>query len=151
MDMSGMELMTRTFSVPFTHRVIFTRRVAGAGNPALDEALGDSRLAMLVVEDAVAAAWPDLVAELSARLGARMAGAAMVLPGGEACKQDESVYRAKWRRCMNAGLTGTARWWRLVVARFWMRRALPPPWRTAACGRCGCRQRYCRRRIPGWA
>ena len=80
--------------MPFTHRVIFTCGVAGAGNPALDEALGDSRLAMLVVEDAVAAAWPGLAAELSARLGARLAGAAMVLPGGEACKQDESVYRA---------------------------------------------------------
>ena len=58
MDMGRMELMTRTFLVPFTHRVIFTRGVAGAGNPALDEAVGDSRLAMLVVEDAVASAWP---------------------------------------------------------------------------------------------
>ncbi len=86
-------LFTRVFQVAFTHRVFFDRRVTDPANPTLDQALGSTRRALITIEENVHIAHPDYAACLAAKLGPRSAGSVLVLPGGEACKHDESVYQ----------------------------------------------------------
>ena len=92
------------FQIPvsFKHRIVFTRDVFGAGLKNLadlfaDEA--DEKRGLILIEDAVAHAWPGL--ESSAREGFRSIGFEIadlaVLPGGERVKADDALAREVWR------------------------------------------------------
>lgn len=91
------------FQIPvtFKHRVVFTRGAFDPGNAELLEILaeGRGRRALVLIEEAVAAAWPELVPQI----GAYFAGGAVelrgihVLPGGEAVKADDLLAREVWK------------------------------------------------------
>jgi len=91
------------FQIPvtFKHRVVFTRDAFAPGNPELAAILreGGGRRVLVLVEEAVAAAWPRLAAEIDAyfsRLDIDFRGI-QVLPGGEAVKADDPWVREVWR------------------------------------------------------
>ena len=90
------------FRIPvvFNHRIIFTRHAFAAGNPVLADLLreGGGHRAIALVEETVAAAWPDLAAAIKsclANLDLDFCGTA-VLPGGELVKADDSLVRRVW-------------------------------------------------------
>lgn len=90
------------FEIPvvFHHRIVFTRGVFAAGNPVLAEllALAGGRRVLVLVEDAVAAAWPGLVESIDAYfrpLALEHCGT-QVHPGGEAVKADDSLVVRLW-------------------------------------------------------
>lgn len=89
-----MSLLSHPIQLTFTHRVFFTRAVDAADNPVFDEAMAGTRRALLVIEAAVHAAHPGFAAALADKLGPRLAAPPIVLPGGEACKQSDAVYRS---------------------------------------------------------
>jgi len=84
------------FSVDFVHRVVFTRGLFQPGNPTLVQTLrgGASGLAVFV-DSGVAAAMPQLESQLNSMLSAAESApelrAFLVVPGGEACKNDRTV------------------------------------------------------------
>lgn len=91
------------FEIPviFTHRVIFTREAFSPENPALREVLeeGGGKRVMVILEEAVAGAWPGLAGEIDKyfeALDLDFRGSRMY-PGGEACKGDEGLVREVWR------------------------------------------------------
>jgi 3-dehydroquinate synthase len=91
------------FQIPvtFKHRVVFTRNAFGPDNLELAEILreGAGRRALVMVEAAVAGAWPNLAAEIEAyfgRLDLEFRGI-QVLPGGEAVKADDRWVREAWK------------------------------------------------------
>ena len=93
-----MEALSHRIRIDFDHRVFFTRAVAEAANPTLDEALGSTERVLAVVEQAVDAAHPGWGGKLAARLGHRLVSErARVLPGGEECKNDDRL----WRKIMH--------------------------------------------------
>ena len=90
------------FQIPvtFKHRVCFTRDAFGPANPMLGEILveGGGRRVLVLVEEAVAQAWPDLPKKIEtyfADLGFDWRGL-HVLPGGEAVKADDALVRRIW-------------------------------------------------------
>ena len=92
------------FQIPLTfkHRIVFTRDAFGAGLQDLAglfaDAAGEKR-GLILIEDAVARAWPGL--ESAAREGMRSIGFEIadhaVLPGGEQVKSDDALVREVWR------------------------------------------------------
>ncbi|MEI6175329.1 MAG: 3-dehydroquinate synthase [Verrucomicrobiota bacterium] len=90
------------FQIPvtFKHRVVFTRNVFSPENPELREILeeGGGRRALVLIEAAVAAAWPHLALEIEAYLATLdlEPRGIHVLPGGEAVKADDSRVREVW-------------------------------------------------------
>jgi 3-dehydroquinate synthase len=92
------------FQIPlsFKHRIVFTRDVFGAGLRDLADlfadAVGEMR-GLILIEDAVARAWPGL--ESGAGQGMRSIGFEIadlaVLPGGEKVKSDDALLREVWR------------------------------------------------------
>ncbi len=90
------ELLQRTITVPFQHRVYFTHAVFSADNPLLADlllpALGkEPAKALLVVDAGVARAFPRLTAEASAYFSretcpARLVRPPVLIPGGETTK-----------------------------------------------------------------
>lgn len=90
------------FQIPvsFKHRVVFTRDAFGMGSGELSAILreGGGSKALVFVEEAVAAAWPELADEIEAFLVAESmdCGGVFVLPGGEAVKADDSLARDVW-------------------------------------------------------
>jgi 3-dehydroquinate synthase len=98
------------FQIPvtFKHRVVFTRNAFAPENPELAAILreGGGRRALVVIEEAVAAAWPGLQEEITAcfqSLPARLAGISL-MPGGETVKADETCVRRTWERIASAHL-----------------------------------------------
>ncbi|RPJ35745.1 MAG: 3-dehydroquinate synthase [Verrucomicrobiaceae bacterium] len=90
------------FQIPvtFKHRVVFTRDAFAPENPELAAILreGGGRRALGLVEKPVAAAWPELEAEITryfAGLDVELA-AVHLLPGGESIKADDSWVRESW-------------------------------------------------------
>lgn len=91
------------FSVPFVHRLRFTRNVFDAANHVLADVLGEPangphRL-LVCLDEGVAGAWPRLPQRIAGYMRAhrdRMALAAEVLivRGGEAAKNDRRVFEA---------------------------------------------------------
>lgn len=84
------------FHIPvvFKHRVVFTRNVFDPDNPELGEILaeGGGRKALVLIEEAVATAWPHLATSIHSyfeTLAIELRGI-HVLPGGEASKADDS-------------------------------------------------------------
>lgn len=98
------------FQIPvtFKHRVVFTRNAFAAENPELARILreGGGRRALVLVEEAVAAAWPHLVAEVEqyfSETDVEFRGL-HVLPGGEPVKADDHRVRETWTRIDSAHL-----------------------------------------------
>ncbi len=94
-----------------THRVLFTRDVFAPDNPVLGELLevgGEKRPRLLVfVDDQVAAARPDLIAQIGAHAVAHagtleLASPPVLLPGGERCKNDFRLVERCWRAINDA-------------------------------------------------
>lgn len=91
------------FQIPvtFKHRVVFTRNAFAPENPELATILreGGGRRVLVLVDDAVAAAWPGLAAEIEGyfkNLDIDFRGI-QVLPGGEPIKADEQWVREVWK------------------------------------------------------
>ncbi len=91
------------FQIPvsFKHRVCFTRDAFAPDNRLLAELLeeGGGRRVLVLVEDAVFSAWPELkrrVGEYFADLGFNWRGL-RVLPGGEGVKADDALVREVWQ------------------------------------------------------
>lgn len=98
------------FQIPvtFKHRVVFTRNAFAAENPELAGLLseGGGRRALVLMEEAVAAAWPGLAPEIEAYLtrpDLEFRGI-HVLPGGETIKADEAQVRKTWKMIDSAHL-----------------------------------------------
>lgn len=90
------------FQIPvhFKHRLCFTRDAFGAANRCLAEILaeGGGRRVLVTIEENVAAARPGLTERIEAYfadLGFDWRGL-MVLPGGEAVKNDDRLVRRVW-------------------------------------------------------
>ena len=85
----------------YHHRVLFTRRAFAPDNREVAELLqaGGGRKAVVVIEDAVAAAWPDLAGEIAAYFaGLDLAlGGTYRFPGGEEVKADDSLTGQIWQ------------------------------------------------------
>jgi 3-dehydroquinate synthase len=83
------------FSVPFRHRVTFTRGVLEPSNPSLAEALAGSGRCVAFVDEGVSRSHPELGARLGAYLRAHpgMPSLACVesVGGGERCKRSMEV------------------------------------------------------------
>lgn len=91
------------FQIPLTfkHRIVFTRDAFGAGLRDLADLFADAageKRGLILIEDAVARAWPGL--ESGAREGLRSIGFEIaglaVLPGGEQVKSDDALVREVW-------------------------------------------------------
>lgn len=62
----------------------------------LGKALEDSRLALVLMEDAVAAARPELGEVLRTALGEKLAANPLIVPGGESAKRGQRVLQLCW-------------------------------------------------------
>ncbi len=100
---SSAPMSRHDFQIPvtFKHRVVFTRDAFAPQQTDLAEILreGGGRRALVLIEAAVAAAWPGLLEEVStffARQELDYRGA-HILPGGEPVKADDSGVRETWR------------------------------------------------------
>lgn len=110
------QVHAQRISVPFEYPVYFTERIFSPDNPDLREAMtarepGRRHRMLVVVDGGVAEAWPglgeDIAAYAAAHAGAlSLAGAAepVVIPGGEACKNDPAVAEALWARLDALGI-----------------------------------------------
>nr|MCU0780149.1 3-dehydroquinate synthase [Akkermansiaceae bacterium] len=91
------------FEIPvvFHHRVLFTRRAFAPDNRAVAELLlaGGGRKAVVVIEDAVAAAWPELAADIAVYFGGLKVALSGTyrFPGGEEVKADDSLTGQLWQ------------------------------------------------------
>jgi 3-dehydroquinate synthase len=92
------------FQIPvvFKHRIVFTRNAFATENSELARILreGNGRRALVIIEQAVATAWPHLAAEVEAyfrETEVEFRGI-HVLPGGEAVKADDHWVRETWTR-----------------------------------------------------
>ena len=98
------------FQIPvtFKHRIVFTRNAFAPENPELAKILreGGGRRALVIVEEAVAAAWPQLAEEAGSYFGGTEVDlrGIHVLPGGEAVKADDHCVREAWQLIETAHL-----------------------------------------------
>ena len=90
------------FQIPvtFKHRIVFTRNAFSPENRELASILGEGggRRALVLVDEAVAAAWPDLAAQITdyfSGLDVEFRGI-RTLPGGEPIKADDKWVREVW-------------------------------------------------------
>ena len=107
-------MLERTIRLEHTHRILFTRDVFATGNPLLRDLLqlegrGEPARMLVFIDQHVASARPDLVDEIRsyARTQAdfiSLAADPIVLPGGEACKNDFSLVERCWQAMQQAGL-----------------------------------------------
>ena len=103
---------TVPFSVPFTHRLLFTRDVLGDDAESLLDVLepGEARVRVLLVVDAgVSAGDADLLPRLDRFLKRHadrleLVGPVVEVAGGEACKNDPRVVDGLLRRINDADL-----------------------------------------------
>src|SRR3977135_3090744 len=99
--LAGMRVHLQTISVPFEYPVYFTRDVFAPDNRALADAItrkepGRRHRLLVVVDDGVAAAWPDLAATIARYVECHadvlaLATAPVVIAGGERSKNDPAV------------------------------------------------------------
>ncbi|GHC11595.1 3-dehydroquinate synthase [Cerasicoccus arenae] len=96
----------------FAHRILFTENALQLGNPTLEEALrgdaveaGESLRVFACIDDGLRASFPNLANELTGALESMQDGATpvelvappMMIPGGEACKNDWSIVEQLWK------------------------------------------------------
>ncbi len=91
------------FQIPVTfhHRVVFTRNAFHPENPALATLLheGGGRRALVVLEEAVATAWPNLTTEITDYFThiPIACPTIQIMPGGEPIKADDRSVRDVWK------------------------------------------------------
>ena len=101
------------FTMDYVHRLRFTSDVLDPANPVLREVLAKTedspgRLAV-VVDQGVAEAWPGLCERIEdyvtdALDWMTLAAPVQIVPGGEACKNDWSVYESVARTIHDAAI-----------------------------------------------
>lgn len=107
-------MLEKPIRLEYTHRILFTREVFAPANPTihelllLDQPVKVPRV-LVFVDDQVAAANPDLPEAIRAYARAHaevvdLAGAPVLLPGGEPCKNDFGLVQQCWQAIHDAGL-----------------------------------------------
>jgi 3-dehydroquinate synthase len=108
-------MLERTFKVEYAQRVLFTRDMFGPENHVLRDLLASARegdrvtKALVFVDSHVAEARPDLLPALEAYAAAHskvfsLAAPAVIVPGGEACKNDFAIVQQCWEAISEACL-----------------------------------------------
>lgn len=105
------------FTVPFAYDIVFTRNLLDPANPALRDAIAQSRVAngarpsrmLIVLDDGVAAHHPALASELKDYAvhhadAIELAGEPIEIPGGETCKNDVRQLETLWRNIDARGI-----------------------------------------------
>jgi 3-dehydroquinate synthase len=104
----------RTISVHFAHRVFFTHAVFSPQNRLLADLMipsssGSAAKALLVIDDGVARAFPELAAQAAAWFAredspARLVRPPLLLPGGEVAKTGRKVVEELYRQIERHGI-----------------------------------------------
>src|SRR5262249_46032695 len=108
-------MLERNFTVPYNQRVLFTRGAFHRDNPVLGNLLAGARegtrpnRALVFVDDHVSQANPTLLTDVANFASAHadrvaLAGSPILLPGGEACKNDIKLVDLCWRAIHEAAL-----------------------------------------------
>ncbi|MBU6300666.1 MAG: 3-dehydroquinate synthase [Verrucomicrobia bacterium] len=109
-------MITRTIQLTYEHRVIFTRSIFDPANPVLRDLIATARgtgrhpvKTLLVVDQGLATADPLLEERIARYAEAHrevigFTGAPLLLPGGEACKNDWSLVERIWQRIHADGI-----------------------------------------------
>lgn len=108
-------MLERTFTVEYAQRVLFTRDMFGRDNHVLRNLLASARegdrvtKALVFVDSHVAEARPDLLPALEAYANAHaavfsLAAPAVIVPGGETCKNDFAMVQQCWEAISDACL-----------------------------------------------
>ncbi len=97
-----MQSIQQTFSVDYSFKVFFTQSLFSPTNPEFRNYLasqvtqGLTKKLLFILDDGVAKAHPALTAEITAYLqqieGFKIAGDVILVPGGEACKNDKELF-----------------------------------------------------------
>ncbi|PWV48177.1 3-dehydroquinate synthase [Chitinophaga sp. S165] len=97
-----MQSIQQTFSVDYSFKVFFTRYLFNPSNPEFRNYLasqttqGLTKKLLFILDDGVAKTHPALTTEIAAYLqqieGFKIAGDVILVPGGEACKNDEELF-----------------------------------------------------------
>lgn len=97
-----MQSIQQRFSVDYSYKVFFTRYLFRPSNPEFRNYLasqatqGLTKKLLFLLDDGVAKAHPPLTTEIVAYLqqieGFEMAGDVVLVPGGEACKNDQELF-----------------------------------------------------------
>lgn len=107
-------MIEKTIRLEYAHRILFTRQAFAAGNKTisdlllLDQPVKVPRV-LVFVDDHVAAASPNLLSDIRAYARAHaevieLAAEPVVLPGGEACKNDFAFVQQCWEAINDACL-----------------------------------------------
>ena len=109
-------LISRKIQLAYEHRAIFTRRVFDPANATLasclspdPEAPGEKSSALVFLDEGLVCARAELVEQIRNYFqqhaqSARLAAPPILLPGGEACKNDWALVESIWRSIHNACL-----------------------------------------------
>lgn len=108
-------MLERQFTVEYAQRVLFTRDMFGPENNDLRDLLASARegsrvtKALVFVDSHVAEVRPDLLPALEAYAKAHasvfsLAAPAVIVPGGEACKNDFAMVQQCWQAISDCGL-----------------------------------------------
>lgn len=109
-------VIERSVQLSLPHRLFFTDGVFDAGNTVLGSALADPgdpgrrvRKVLIILEEAVMAAQPDLRAAVALWFAGtsgpwQLAADPLVMPGGEACKNDWRLVEKIWAAINDAGI-----------------------------------------------
>lgn len=107
-------MLQRKITVDYMHRILFTRDAFAADNTVVRDLLaldgvGRPAKALVFIDDRVALARPRLAAQIADYAAAHLdvihlAADPLVIPGGEACKNDFRLVEQCWRAVNEAGL-----------------------------------------------
>jgi 3-dehydroquinate synthase len=107
-------MLKKKITVEHTHRILFTRDAFLSGNTVLRDLLGGGAVGrpvkvLVFVDDRVAQARPHLTRQIEEYAAAHLdvmhlCAEPLVLPGGEACKNDFRLVEQCWRAVNEAGL-----------------------------------------------
>lgn len=107
-------MLQRKITVDFIHRILFTRDAFAPGNTVVRDLLGMNGVsgpakALVFVDDRVALVRPKLGGQIVEYAAAHLdvmhlAAEPLVIPGGEACKNDFRLVEQCWRAINEAGL-----------------------------------------------
>ena len=110
----GAETYLQRFTVAYEYPVAFTRDLFAPGNPVFVQSVtrqdsGRRCKIMVLIDAGVVAAQPDLIARLSAYVGAHadrleLVAAPETIPGGEACKNDPALVERLQKRVVDLGV-----------------------------------------------